>query len=236
VKLGELTWKEAAAARDKIVLVPVGATEAHGPHLPIATDCIIAEEMARRAAETLGAIVAPTVSYSRADYAAGFSGTVSLAAVAFEAHLGSVLAGLRKSGFAKLCLVNAHIEPAHLESLRRVCQMDGAILPDKTERRWRHKLREVQGIDGHAGAYETALVMVVRPDLVRTPLPPDSSANLLEAMKAGAKTFEEAGAPDAYFGQPSKATRELGERIYAILAEMIVTVCGESFTSSASAR
>jgi creatinine amidohydrolase len=229
VKLGDLTWHEAAAAKDKIVLVPVGATEAHGPHLPIATDCIIGEEMARRAAAALDAIIAPTVAYSRAEYAAGFAGTVSLAAQAFEAHLASVLAGLRRSGFQKLCVVNAHIEPAHLDSVRRVCQTEGAALPDKTERQWRHKLREVQGIDGHAGAYETALVMAARPELVRTPLPRDSSANLLEAMKAGAKTFEEAGAPDAYFGSPTKASVELGERIYAILAEMIVTVCSEKF-------
>lgn len=230
MKLGELTFKEAAAAREKIVLIPVGATEAHGPHLPIATDCIIAEEMALRAAQRLGALVAPTVSYSRADYAAGFAGTVSLAAGAFESYLASLLGGLHKSGFRKLCIVNAHIEPAHLDSLRRVCQAESVALPDQTERRWRQKLREVQGIDGHAGAYETALVMAARPELVRAPLPPDCASNLLEAMRAGARTFEEAGGPEAYFGSPSRATRELGERIYAVLVEMIGTVCGESFS------
>jgi creatinine amidohydrolase len=230
-QLAELTYAEAAAlrARSPIVLVPVGAQEAHGPHLPLATDCFIAEELARRAADALGnAVVAPTIVYSRADFAAGFAGTVTLDAAAFESHLAAVLAALGRAGFQRQCLVNAHIEPAHVDSLRAACASSGAILADMTERTWRHRLKaEAQGIDGHAGAFETALVLAARPDLVRTPLPAESAANLGQAIRDGARTFEEAGGSQAYFGSPARATRELGERIYKVLVEMVTSVCAE---------
>src|SRR5215510_416727 len=81
-RLAELTWTEAAAerARDPIVLVPVGSTEAHGPHLPLATDVILSEELARRAAAQLEpCLIAPSISYALTDYAGDFAGTISLA-------------------------------------------------------------------------------------------------------------------------------------------------------------
>jgi creatinine amidohydrolase len=178
-------------------------------------------------------VVAPTLAYSRAEFAAEMAGTVTVPAAAFEAHLEAVLAALRRAGFAQLCLVNAHIEPAHLDSLRAVCAASGAALPDMTERRWRHRLSaEAHGIDGHAGAYETALVLCVRPELVATPLPPPVSANLGAAIRSGARTFADAGSAAGYFGTPERATRQLGERIYAVLTEMVVTVCRETFAAT----
>src|SRR5690606_6776013 len=84
--LAELTYEELARL-DKtraLAILPVGATEAHGPHLPLATDVIIAEAMAKSAAERLSqrgasVLIAPPVAYSVAGYAAGFAGTISIA-------------------------------------------------------------------------------------------------------------------------------------------------------------
>src|SRR5688500_10080905 len=83
-QLAEMTWEE---ARDldrgrTVALLPVGAVEAHGPHLPLATDCLIAEAMGRAAAERLEArgvpaVVLPVFPYTRAGFAAGFPGTIS---------------------------------------------------------------------------------------------------------------------------------------------------------------
>jgi creatinine amidohydrolase len=196
--------------------------------------------MARRAAAALSAggraaAIAPTIAYARADFAAGFAGTLSLSPSAFETHLEGVLASLFRGGFARVCLVNAHIDPAHLDSLRAVARRaeKKVALPDMTERAWRHRLRdEAQGIDGHAGAFETALVLAARPDAVRAAIAqalPAVAANLGEAIRAGARTFEEAGGKEAYFGQPARATREMGESIYGILVEMILAACAETF-------
>jgi creatinine amidohydrolase len=239
--LGEQTSPETAAlgGRQAVVFLPIGAVEAHGPHLPLATDCLIAEELARRAAAALAkagrpALVAPTLSYARAEFAAALAGTISLQAEAFAVHAEAVLAALARAGLERICLCNGHIEPAHVEALRQLVARPPAgarpVLFDQTERRWRHRLKaEAQGIDGHAGAYETALVLATRPELVRRPLPEPVTANLGEAIRAGAKSFAEAGGADGYFGAPASATAELGERIYGLLVEMVLVVCQEAF-------
>ena len=81
----ELTFEELGRLDHAVtvVIVPVGATEAHGPHLPLSTDVIIAEAMARAGAERISAagktaLVAPPLADTSAGYAAGFSGTISL--------------------------------------------------------------------------------------------------------------------------------------------------------------
>src|SRR5690349_10878843 len=83
--LSAMTWEEAAALdRSRTVLIlPVGATEAHGPHLPLSTDVIISEAMARAATIRLAeagwtAVIMPAVSYSPAPFAAGFAGTIGI--------------------------------------------------------------------------------------------------------------------------------------------------------------
>jgi creatinine amidohydrolase len=233
VNLADATWIEVRdlVARDPIALVPVGALEAHGPHLPLATDVVIAEGICRRAAAALArpVAVAPAVVYSVAEYAAGFAGTVALGADAAAAHVQGVVDGLRRTGFARVCLVNAHLDPAHVAVLRRV---RGAALVDCLEKRFARTLTdEFKRGACHAGSYETSLVLAERPELVRdvrrglAPLPIDLAA----AMRRGARTFEEAGAADAYFGDPAAATVEEGESIYSRLVDMVRIVVAETW-------
>ncbi len=234
MKLAEATWTEVRAlqeARPRVVaLVPVGAVEAHGPHLPLSTDVIIAEGTARRAAEVIDAVVAPSIAYSVTGYAAGVAGTVSLGREAARAHVRGVCEGLRGAGFARVCLVNAHLEPAHVESLRAAVDGLDVALADPTERRFARTLtEEFKRGACHAGRYETSLVLAERPELVRDlrgglpPLPID----LARAMREGKQTFVEAGAPDAYFGDPAAATAQEGEEIYALLVAIVRTVVAE---------
>ena len=83
--LAAMTWEEAREAADLAgtAILPVGAIEAHGPHLPLETDVIIAEAMARAAAVRLTAagmrvVVLPPLAYTTAGFASGFAGTISL--------------------------------------------------------------------------------------------------------------------------------------------------------------
>ncbi|HJZ85102.1 MAG TPA: creatininase family protein [Polyangia bacterium] len=239
--LGELTFEEAAAlcARGPVVLLPVGAVEAHGPHLPLAADCVIAEEMARRSAAALDerafpSAIAPTVAYSCAEYAAGFAGTVSVEAAGFEAYLLGALSGLQRTGFARVCLVNAHLEPRHLEAVRAVlARLERKVaFPDVTDKRWARLLHggPARRFDGHAGVYETSLVLAARPDSVREQLRaalPEVPVNLARAIEDGAKSFEQAGGPRAYFGAPARASRAIGEELFRILVEMVLIACGQ---------
>jgi creatinine amidohydrolase len=225
------------------LILPAGATEAHGPHLPLSTDVIIAEEMAARAARKLEArgeraLVLPPVAYSVTDFSEGFAGSISITAETATALVRDIFLSLIKQGFTRLALANAHLEPAHIATLRAACEEVRARagveigFPDITRRRWAQMLtEEFQSGACHAGRYESSLVMSARPDLVREEarqaLAP-KLVSLSQAIRAGATRFTEIGGDQAYFGSPAEATAAEGERTFDVLAGMIVTALDEA--------
>ena len=129
-----------------VALVPSGSTEAHGPHLPLATDSIISEGMAKIAAEKLSeagyeAVVFPCLHYAVTDWAADFAGSTGLEAPTAEAMLLQTLVRANTLGFDAVVLCNAHLEPDNISSLRSVAKKfeeatGGALVfPDVTRRR-----------------------------------------------------------------------------------------------------
>src|SRR5262249_5373429 len=151
-----------ARAPDAVALLPVGALEAHGPHLPLATDAIIAEGLARRAGDALeaegrSAAVAPAVVYSVTDYAGSFAGTTGIPGPVPAAPVRATVDGLERAGFSRVALANAHLEPAHVASLRAALDGTGAVLADCTEKRFARTLTEEYKRGAcHAGSYETS--------------------------------------------------------------------------------
>lgn len=242
-RLAEATWEEIRGL-DKsraVAILPVGSIEAHGPHLPLATDAIIAREAACRAARRLAregweVLLLPALHYTVAEFASGFPGTISISAGTFRAFLADLTASLKKAGFRHLCLANSHLDPAHLSALRDL-SADGLRIHfvDQTRRRWARRLTdEFRSGSCHAGQYETSLVLASRPDQVRESHRelPAKFVPLADRIRAGARCFEEVGMDRAYCGNPAAATREEGERTYEILAGMIVEDflegCGET--------
>jgi creatinine amidohydrolase len=228
---------KALAEQGAVALVPIGSTEAHGPHLPLSVDVLIAEAVCARVATALGArgqraVLFPSLAYGLTEFAAGFSGTVSIAADAFRAYLTEVLAGIAGHGFRTVRVVNHHLEPAHFalvhEAARLAAERTGAdiLAPDHRKRPTSEQLGEefVRG-GSHAGLYETSLMLAVAPNLVdeaaRRALP-DLPINLPAAIKAGARNFEDCGGTQAYFGAPASATPAEGERLLTILADLVV--------------
>ena len=63
VKMERMTWREFEAKKDRVLILPVGATEQHGPHLPLCVDAVLAEQFACRLAQAVSGVVAPTLSY-----------------------------------------------------------------------------------------------------------------------------------------------------------------------------
>ncbi len=239
MKLAELPW---IAVRDALVyrkpvtaLLPCGATEAHGPHLPLNTDVIISEGVARRAAALLEAggiraLILPPLAYAPAEYAAEFAGTLSIGAATAKAVILDIARALKAQGFACIGIANSHFDPANVAMLREAADEIGAMglpvaFPDFTRRAMAATLT-AEFISGacHAGQFETSLVLADEPSLVndaaRTLLA-DNPASLTEAFAQGAKTFAEAGGPQAYFGAPAAATAAEGEASFAIMAEAL---------------
>jgi creatinine amidohydrolase len=240
MKLAEQSWigVRAALARGTPVvgILPCGAMEAHGPHLPLETDVIISEGMARRAAIALSelgiyAFVLPPLFYAPAEYAAAFPGTITIGAMTMKLLLGDIARSLRSQGFACLAIANSHFDPANVGVLREAVQDIRAsgfpvAFPDFTRRKLAETLT-AEFVSGacHAGQFETSLVLADRPDLVdeaaRSVLDPNP-ASLLNAFAAGAKSFAEAGGPDAYFGNPGEATADEGRKTFQIMRDALV--------------
>lgn len=243
VHLGELTYEEARALAEAgaVALLPTGATEAHGPHLPLETDVIISRTAAERAvrrleAEDVPAVVLPPLAYAVTEFAASFEGTISLSLTTATMLVHEVLTGAKRAGFGAVVICNAHLEPGNLQALR--AGMQGAqdegvrvAFPDVTRKP--HALRlgdEFKSGACHAGRYETSLVMAAGPFLVRRErsqgLEPNPKS-LSVAIREGKTSFVEAGGPEAYFGYPAEATEAEGHALYDELADIFATAAKE---------
>jgi len=243
LELGEMTWEE---VRDldrtrAVAILPSGAIEAHGPHLPLNADVVIAGAMARAGAlalakEGLEALILPPLAYTAASFAAGFPGTLSVGGDTVTALIVDLADALTRQGFLALAVANAHLDPAHLESIAEAARLarEGGMIPvigpDLTRKPWALRLsEELKSGACHAGRYETSVLMSERADLVREEIRgalPPFPVSIAQAIRAGAKTFEEAGGARAYFGWPADASAEEGratvEELGKILAEAVL--------------
>lgn len=245
-----MSW-DAVAGLDghrTVAILPTGAIEAHGPHLPLETDVIIARAMARAAAEQLAGgddaadpdldvLLLPPLVYTPAPFARGFAGTISIRPETLTALVTDIGGSLATTGVGTLAVANAHLDPAHLQALHTAgAALAGAggahirwVFPDITRRALADRLgAEFRSGACHAGRFETSIVLAERPDLVdddgRRALPPvDRSLSI--AIREGNRTFEEAGGDRAYFGDPAAATAEEGaarvDELGRILAEAV---------------
>lgn len=234
IVLAEMTWpeaQEATADKKAVALIPLGATEAHGPHLPLATATYLAIDAAKKAARKLKghgvrALVFPSISFTVSERAADFPGTLTLSRPTALAFLKDVAAAATRE-FRAVAFVNTHLDPGHLEVLKQAVEESkkagvSACFVDLTRKRWSQQLGEAFRQGDHAGAFATSAMMALNLPLVREheriSIPP--MEGLVAAMKGGAKTFREAGGEDAYFGDPGAATIEDGENILEQLGEI----------------
>jgi len=245
-RLAEMTWEE---VRDldraaTVVILPVGSMEAHGPHLPLSTDTIIAEAMARSCAGALAGshpvVLLPPLWPTHAGFADAFPGTVSVMPGTVTAMIREMAASLAAQDFPVLAIANAHLDPGHLASLKAACtDPPGGIrmaFVDLRRRAVAERLTEEFRTGAcHAGRFEGSVVLAEQPDLMRAHVADDLKPNpssISDAIRSGARSFAEAGGPRAYFGWPAQATAEEGHdtvrELGVLLAEAVRDALGEA--------
>jgi creatinine amidohydrolase len=246
--LATMTWSDVRALANArtVAVLPAGAIEAHGPHLPLGTDIVIAEAMARAGAERLSArgfdvLLLPALAYAPAPFAASFAGTIHTSPEATTMMVRGIARSLAAHGVRATAIANAHHDPAHVTALRtaaaEVAADDDVIIvfPDLTRRRWAARLTdEFRSGACHAGRYEGSIVLAEHPENVKTSLMQQLRPNvrsLVDAIHAGRSTFVEAGGPDAFFGYPAEASADEGRAtiavLGAILEEAVLEALGE---------
>ena len=191
VRLADMTWMEFAdrlRTNAPVILVPIGSTEQHGPHLPLSTDVILPEAVATRVAERIGAIVAPSVSYgykSQPKTGGGnhFPGTISLDGATLVAILRDIVNEFARHGARKLVLFDGHMEnqwfiteaiDLALRDQRREGVTDLKVVKLGYWEFINAETEKVLFPEGllswaleHAAVMETSVMLHIRPDLVR---------------------------------------------------------------------
>jgi len=221
-----------------LVLLPFGATEQHGPHLPVGTDTLIVEEVLRRVAprlQDLEALVLPTVWCTKSNEHITYIGSLYLQAETMIAMLHDISATISLSGFKRLVLMNWHGGNSDLlAAIARDIHQQHSLLVFIIDivRSFLNPLRDVEqpekDYDIHAGQYETGILQAAYPSLVKpgpyTHIGSDlERQKLAESFKGYKHLMPEGGAvyiawetrdlaPDGVVGNPSKASPEQGQR------------------------
>lgn len=241
----DLKWQQIdALPRSTLVMVPFGAVEQHGKHLPLRTDALIGEEIANRLDAACGRrlLVLPVQWMGLSLHHMRFPGTLTASVDSYISLVFDTIASVAQAGFRKMLLLNSHggnvaaLDVVLVKARERfpdtrvfACTYWNAAVAELRE------LRESElGGMGHACELETSLVLASRPDLVDiTQLAPDglqtTSSFLGKDMLAGgsvsvSRRFEEIS-QNGGVGDPRTASAEKGERFFsAIVTKLKILV------------
>ena len=236
MRWADLTLEEVGAAAEAglVAVLPVGATEQHGPHLATGTDSFIAERTALAAAGRTGDIVLPTLTYGCSlGHTAHWPGTLSLSPATLTALVEDIGRWVHASGFRKLVLVNAHatngppcgsaiLQLRHeLPDLRLRFVTVADLTPELAA-----AIRE-DAPDFHANDAETSLLLHFDPALVRLDRAvdePDRTVGLVFQYPVPLTTVS------GVVGSPTRATAERGAGLFEAAVEALVQLLEQART------
>lgn len=235
--LGELTWTEArdAAAMNPVVLIPSGAIEQHGPHLPLHEDAVTAAWVANSIAEQMETpvLVTPTVSYGHSPAFNGFAGGLNLSMETLQAVLFEIMESLVSHGFRRIVVVNnnggnqASVHQAAWRLREKYGVLVGTIYPWSIGYRvMRDQYDDPDRVYGHGSEPEHSAMLAMFPEQVQSGLIDGGEVVAFEGWQPTTYTSaaipgtDETGtllwdfsdiSPSGVTGDPHAASRELGE-------------------------
>ncbi|MDP3356406.1 MAG: creatininase family protein [Polaromonas sp.] len=245
-----LSWTDIAALPDRentVIVLPVGAIEQHGPHLPCSVDSVISSGVLGKALERLPADIRafglPPITYGKSDEHLHFPGTLTLTGPTLLATITEIGESVYRAGFRKLLLANGHGgQPQVLEMAARELRLrhgDFVIVPYHVSRlansSGKYISDQERRLAMHAGHSETALMLALAPDTVHMDravanFPPVFPSKVLSAdgRPACAWTARDFG-PSGVIGDPFGATAEQGHDILDTLADSWVQALTDLF-------
>ncbi|HEY8447231.1 MAG TPA: creatininase family protein [Thermomicrobiales bacterium] len=222
-------------AADAVALLPTGATEQHGPHLPVGTDTFavecIAREAARRAGERIPVVVTPTLPFGSSHHHLPFGGTMSFSTETYYRVIRDLAESLIQSGFRRIFIINGH---GGNDELIQLVARDLALerpVSLAAASYWRIASEALTRLDahlygrfpGHAGAFETSLVLALRPELASNPLPhrDDSSVTLAPATTYRLERYGAWQNIEGFTDSPDLADRARGQAYLTAIADAV---------------
>ena len=241
VFLGEMTSPEVEAflREHDTVIVPIGSTEQHGPHGPLLTDVLIPQEVARRVAPRVRAVVAPTVNYGLSYPHVGFTGLVHIRIPTFMSLVEDLCASLAAIGFRRIVFLNGHYDNTY--AIAYACASASERLPDGAVafpiNYWDGMSAEEAGeffgptTGLHANRGETSAVLAINPNLVdmdnaNAEMPPfpevTSPAPVHTAFFFSSPGSVYRATHSGTWGDARESTPEFGERYLSVVTEATV--------------
>lgn len=238
-----------ALPADTVAVLPLGAVEQHGPHLPVSTDWVVATAAAEAAVATVGerhpevsAVVLPGLAVTKSDEHAWSPGTLWLSAETLMAVLVDLGRSLATSGVTRLLLVNGHggnsaLGQVACRELRRRSGLRTFLAHPAapTDQGGRGGAASEHGMGVHGGHDETSLLLHLRPELVRMDL---AEARVPHGLRdfalIGFGTSVSFGwlsddfGPDGHIGDPTGATAEHGKALFEAAVEHLAAVVVEA--------
>ena len=215
MELAQQVWTEVDAAAT--LLIPLGSTEQHGPHLPFDTDARIAQAVSYGAAEKTGATVAPVLPYGASGEHASFAGTLSIGTEALHV----VIVELTRSAsltFSRIVFVNGH-GGNHQAVTSAISQMQAEGHKVST---WSPS---IPGGDAHAGRTETSLMLAIAPASVRLDAAESGNtaplSEIIDHLRAGGVA---AASANGVLGDPTGASADEGELLLRQLVDGLVVM------------
>lgn len=229
------TWEECHdfLKQHSCAILPLGATEQHGPHLPQNTDTVIAEALASRVAEQSVGLVLPTLSIGYSWVWRDYAGSLTFSFDTFRAVIKDIARSLDRNGCCAMMTITAH--GANPQPLKYTARELADEIEMKILRVFYPNLSEIISdaesptwlpMNFHAEEFETSMMLYLRPDLVRMDravreYPPRSIDYEMSTLPMGALS------KSGVFGDATVATAEKGERWFNACVESIVNVWQE---------
>mgnify|MGYP002624175440 CR=1 FL=1 len=228
-------------SRNTPVILPIAATEQHGPHLPLATDRMIGEHFCHVINEKMNekVLIMPCIGITCSEHHMDFAGSLTLRHETFLLQVEDILHSVIAHGFKNLIILNSHGGNQGI----------GQVILEKTGWRnpkvnfafatwWKIALEEIRSIStgpfgstGHAGEFETSLMLLIAPELVHkdqfkhgenqqtfdwaeNDMLQGASASFYQTMKQRTS--------NGVFGDPTLASVEKGKRITAAVSKKLI--------------
>jgi len=228
--LEEMTMRdfEKGLQQTRTVLIPVGSVEAHGNHLPLATDTLEVYEVAKRVAKTINVFVTPPVPYGVLRSTRDHPGSVGISPGALRAVIADVVHSLYRQGLRRFLVLSGHAGSTHMAALREVAEvildrLDGIMMAvlsilDLAQDTVSPCIETEN--DAHAGEVETSLMMSIHPGLVQGTSKAEFPAFPDPILVRNRRKYW----PGAVWGDPAKAKEEKGQKLIELGVERVCDV------------
>jgi len=241
----EFTWEEikVIVRENRVILIPTGSIEQHGPHMPLNTDIFIATAFCMEAGKKKPSdvLVMPPISYGFNQHHMDFPGTISIEGEAFIEYILGVTKSLARHGFQKILLINGHgsnspfldivarrtiIETKALCGTFMPYALIGDVIKDIAECKW----------NSHADEIETSLLLYLRPDLVKMekakreigfPITKFHWRSIIERAPLTMMDIWSRISESGIAGDPTLATPEKGKQIFEKGVEKLLELIQE---------